>query len=299
MNIDWTGDRCIICLETLPLTSEHIIPSSIGGVLTCNFLCKNCNSKLGSEVEASMRSDPTIRLAVDHIRDANPTLANKLEENQPFLVHSVTGKEPAYIQNNKFQIHPRVDDDGSYIQSPDIARSTITNILKRSEVSPHEVQVALEKFDNSELNTKNEIHPNLEVITWAGEKAELDLSKSELANPLIPLKIAFEFLALHLGNDIYADAHQLQELRNILLTCEQSSECFKVERLMAKSYKPLHGLLHEGNEPYTTIQIRLFGILAFRVHFLKISVNGPRFIYTHDLGTGEEYVSDMVEGSIL
>ena len=48
MHIPWTGKRCILCLKEVPLSAEHLIPVALGGVLTCDLLCKDCNSTLGS-----------------------------------------------------------------------------------------------------------------------------------------------------------------------------------------------------------------------------------------------------------
>ena len=55
-------------------------------------------------------------------------------------------------------------------------------------------------------------------------------------------------------------------------------------------YEPSHGICFEGNNPYAKVQIKLFGWLAFRVHFLHLSVGRPRFAYTHKLDTDEERV---------
>jgi HNH endonuclease len=288
MNVKWKENRCILCLKTKPLSSEHIIPASIGGVLTSNFLCRDCNSHLGSEIEARIRSDPAIRLAADYLRAVNPSLALKLEERQPFILHGGTGNESAFVKNDEVRIRARKAKNGSLIQPTDTARITISTILEKQGASLVDIQEALSKLENSEPNSKIEIHPTLDVIRWTPESAELDLSQSELVNPLIPLKIAFEFLALHLGKAIYEDL-PFKEVRAAMLNCNMSNAYFKIERLMASSYKPFHGLCHEGNSPYTAVQVRLFGKLAFRVHFLRVAANGPRLVYTHNLGTGEEF----------
>ncbi len=293
MNINWKGNLCLLCLKEKELSCEHLIPSSIGGILTSSFICKECNSLLGSDVEAWIRSDPTIRLASDNLRDVIPSLSAKLEMNQPFIIYSENGKESAYAKNGEIHVHSRKLEDGSLMQSTKNTRSTISNILKKEGVPPHEIKSALDQFENLEPNTKTEIHPKLDVITWAGEKVELDLSKSKLLTPLVPLKIAFEFLALHLGVAIYDKAPQFQELRAAILDRNVNASCFKVERLTSGSFRTFHGICHEGNAPYTTVQVRLFGSLAFRVHFLKIAVNDSRFSYTHELNTGKEYISEI------
>jgi HNH endonuclease len=288
MNVDWVANRCILCLETKPLSAEHIIPASIGGILTCKFLCGKCNSHLGSKIEACIRSDPAIRLAAYQLRKANPSLALKLEDRQPFILYGGTGKEPAFVKDGEVRIRSRRANDGSLIQPTDTARITISTILKRQGAPVVEIREALSILENSEPNSRIEIHPTLDIIRWTPESAEPDLSNCELVNPLIPLKIAFEFLALHLGETIYED-FAFMEIRAAMLDRNTSAACFKIERLQARRYEPFHGICHEGNSPYTIVQIRLFGKLAFRVHFLRVAANGPRLVYTHNLGTGEEF----------
>ena len=53
----------MVCPNTGPLSEEHIIPSSIGGRLTANIICKNCNDRFGRLIEAKLKDDPAIRLA--------------------------------------------------------------------------------------------------------------------------------------------------------------------------------------------------------------------------------------------
>jgi hypothetical protein len=125
-------------------------------------------------------------------------------------------------------------------------------------------------------------------VKWSIEKIDLDFSDSRLMSPLVPLKIAFEFLACHLGTAIYDEAHQLQELRTALCEMVEDDPCFEVERLHATEYKPFHGVCFEGNAPYARVLIRLFGWLGFRVHFRRLAVGEPTFVYTQSLATGSE-----------
>jgi hypothetical protein len=65
-----------------------------------------------------------------------------------------------------------------------------------------------------------------------------------------------------------------------------------VERLEAKEYAPFHGVCFEGNDPYTKIQVRLFGKLSYRVHFHHLSLDRPKIIYTHYLKSGHHDVRE-------
>lgn len=49
------NQQCIFCLEEKPLTIEHVFPESIGGKLTIPYVCKDCNSKLGTAVDGKFQ----------------------------------------------------------------------------------------------------------------------------------------------------------------------------------------------------------------------------------------------------
>ena len=290
MKIEWKGIRCILCLEQVPLTIEHIIPSSIGGALTCDFLCAPCNSTLGAKVDSALRNDPTIRLSADHIRRDVPALAIELDERQPFVVHG--GDEPgrAFQKRGELFLQSRKAADGSLIQSSEEARRTLQTMLERSGTPRQLIAEALASFDNLPPNQKREIYPGLEVVTWETTRIERDLSRAKLANPIVAAKIAYEFIACHLGDGIYMDCEPLNAVRSALKSHDPSESGLVIERLHAKAFQPFHGLCHEVGAPHTTILIRLFGFLAFRVQFESIPVLTTKFIYTHDLAKKREEV---------
>lgn len=49
-----TAGRCFFCKSEANLTKEHIIPQSLGGVLTERLLCATCNSQLGKGIDAAI-----------------------------------------------------------------------------------------------------------------------------------------------------------------------------------------------------------------------------------------------------
>lgn len=181
-------------------------------------------------------------------------------------------------------------DDGSLIQPTDEARHTVQKILLRSGYEGPPIQQALAELDEAPDDQRVELAPGIEVAKWSVKKVELDLRKSRLMDPLIPVKAAYEFLACHVGGAIYDDVPQLSEIREALHSMDSEAKAFRVDRLSSNKYEPFHGIYFEENDPHGKVQIRLFGWLAFRVHFPHLSVGGPRFVYTHRLDTGKEYV---------
>lgn len=288
MRVDWPENRCILCLEEGLLSEEHIIPKSLGGSLTCSFLCNTCNSTLGATYEAEAKSDPSIRFAVNNLQSQIPNLATRLTERQFFITDGPGGKQRGQMKNGTFRVTSRELKDGSLIQPTDLARKSVEKILKKSGLEGVPLENAMQNFDDVPDNQIVNISDNLEVKKWTTEKIEIDLKDSKLMSPLIPLKIGYEFLACHLGQGIYDDAPQFNELRIAIINGLENEPFFEVERLNTSKYETFHGICYETAKPYSRVLIRLFGWLAFRVHFKRLSIGGPRFIFTQYLDTGRE-----------
>ncbi len=60
--------KCSLCLKTVKLTSEHIIPKSIGGTLEAKIQCSACNSLLGTKLVSQIKKNPSIRLAIRNLK---------------------------------------------------------------------------------------------------------------------------------------------------------------------------------------------------------------------------------------
>ncbi len=54
--------RCIFCTNERPPSLEHVFPLAIGGHITTDRLCKECNSTLGSRVDAALSDFLPIRV---------------------------------------------------------------------------------------------------------------------------------------------------------------------------------------------------------------------------------------------
>ena len=289
MNVSWQGDKCIVCLDDSSLTREHIIPSVLGGILTCKFLCRHCNSLLGSSVEASVKTDPSIRLAVENLRATIPGLSHKLTEGQDYVSQGPGGTERGTIHDGEFRVSPHNNTDGSLTLPTPEAQEAITNILWKKG-DEHLVPEALQNLDAAPENEEISLASDLHSVTWSIERIEPDLSRNEPMSPLVPLKIAYEFIALHLGTEMYDKAPQMIKLRSVIRDQIEHDPCYSIEPFMAGDYRPFHGIAFEGNNPHATVQIRFFGKLAYRVHLKQLAVGGPQFVYTHRLDSNEDVV---------
>ncbi len=176
MYFPWSGDQCIICLRQTDLTKEHLIPEAIGGRLSARFLCGKCNNTLGATVDASARSDPSIRLAVINLSTKIPKLASLLTENQAFFGNSKGGDVRGYMRNGKFRVRSTPKEDGSLIQPTDKAQQTVEKILRKSGYDISALKEGLEKFNLAPENERTNVASGLDVIKWSLQKVEPDLS---------------------------------------------------------------------------------------------------------------------------
>ena len=276
------------------MCEEHLIPRALEGILTCSFLCRVCNSRFGSDVEASARFDPSIQLAVGNLREEIPELAQRLIEGHS---HRTTGQGPrvsGYIRDREFRVKSTKLDDGSLIRPTEEAAKAISTMLQREGCGRAIIEDAVAAFEGMPENERISILPGLEVIKWSTEGIEPDLTRSRILDPSLPAKTAFEFLALCVGEAIYADARPLSDLRRILLKREEwDDRIMHVERLFSGKARPFHGICNEENPEYAQMQIRLFGCLAYCAHLPGLRIGGPRHAYTHLLNSGEEALTTI------
>src|SRR3954452_10904109 len=80
--VPWDDPRCVVCLgapvggnEMTVRSDAHVIPESVGGVLSAFCLCKRCNNEMGG-MEAVLARDVRVR------RRVNYQLQSRLPEKQ-------------------------------------------------------------------------------------------------------------------------------------------------------------------------------------------------------------------------
>jgi hypothetical protein len=282
MIVGWNDDRCVICLEASPLSEEHLIPASLGGLVSAVFVCKACNDKFGYGFEASARSSPAIRLAAASLRHELPALAESIEKGQAYVVR---------VSNPKVEFRttggPRARGkaaDGSLLVPSEDAPAVITTMMRRDGATSRQISRALARFASTDVGQHVSLGTKIEAVNWDHVTARMDFDGALDLSSLVPLKAAFEFATLLIGTSAYAAA-PLAHIRSILLEQDEKAAAALVTFGHAGDYRPLHGLLFEGNSPEARVQVRLFGKLSYRVTLPSIAINAPRFSATMDLAS--------------
>lgn len=293
MKIPWPDGRCIACLARRTLSEEHIIPESLGGDLTCKFLCKPCNDRFGSRLEGEARKDPTIRSSVAALRAEIPDVHAKLEERQLYRIEA--GPATLVAVRMKGGIRGRVTklDDGSLMVPEDLVNQKLREMLLSEGHTDAFISEALRKHENAEFGQRIELSNTTSVIKWTSRNLGPDFNDAEQIPDLLLLKIAYEFAALLVGSAICAESPQLNEIRSALCKNSSNRPLLSIERLIAPSGGAYHGIVFEGNHPYARIQIRLFGKLAYRVHLLNLAIQQVAVRYTYDLKSRQHHIDKV------
>ena len=291
MDVKWQTPKCILCLSTGGITKEHVLPVCLRGKLVAKFLCKNCNSRLGQGMESKVKKDPQIRLGIERLAEARPGLAKSLRKGLNYIGHSQQGPVvDGYMHDGAFIPWEQTLDDGSLILPPNRSLGAIKKKAERSGIEPFPgTAEALERLSSGDSVRAAR---GAWITKWIVDSIKPDLSGPQI-DPVVPTKIAFEFLALRCGNDIYESPTQLKVIRSQILSGELLEEDIHVQRAVVGREQLIHGIVFEGNNPGAQVQVRLFGKLAFRVQFRRFSVSCPRFGYTHDLISDKECVNQV------
>ncbi len=298
MNLEWTDDRCILCTlapserlarcsETADFTEEHLIPEAIGGRLTCHFLCQHCNSTLG-QIEARLKCDARVRLAIENLKDSLPELWASMSEGQPYLAQGPGGTVGAKLKNGTIRVNSGKRADGSIIQPLNDSAKTVRTILHRRGATHNEISNAEMKFKELPQGSPVKVADGIEVIKWTPDESYPAVN-SQGIDPRVLLKMAYEFMALHLGSKIFHD--YFDPVRSAFLPSGVAPNCCSVQekRAAERRYQPFHGLVVKNTASGSVVKIRLFGYLSYLVHFLGVHIfSAKSYSYTLHLDTKQE-----------
>ncbi len=296
MDAGWEIDRCVVCLRELdpndPLTElsrAHVIPASIGGKLYARFLCKRCNSRSGTAIEADLVNDPTVRHLVEQLADQMPELATKLRSGKTLIARTTDGGlVRARAASDEFRIFYTEQPDGSKTADPIDVRRELEGRLCQSDADDDAVAAALARYDAAEEGVPTEIDGF--TITKGSVRSFTLPYDEDAVKPTLPLGIAYLYLACCVDGLIFEDA--FEPMRRVLRGESDDEGPWHVEWLMTRKPKPWHGLALTQVTPHVVVLVRLFGDYVWKVHFDKVALKSdPSVAYRIDLTTGSELLN--------
>lgn len=268
------------------MSSEHVIPDVLGGILRAPMLCADCNSWCGAQLDRQVQADDSLRLAALALGERLPQIRDRVLHKMKAASVSDRGATEGDVRYCQFKVRPSVQPDGSLIQSTEDGRKAVEQILRKRGADESTVIHALAKFDGAPFGQRVSLHPDLDVIQWQTKEIRQVL-KGETGDDRPFIKIAVEFACLTLGRAAHHDG--IAAIWNDLRA--PGGRSASVDYLQDQEYEPFHGIAIEQNQPVLRVQVRLFGKLAYRITFPKLAVNGPRWVYTHRLDLGEDSIA--------
>ncbi|MEP3275911.1 MAG: HNH endonuclease [Stappiaceae bacterium] len=288
MEIEWKHPRCIVCLEIGQLTVEHVIPKSLGGILTSRFLCKSCNDRFGAGFEANARLAPELRKAASGLGGNLLNLKEKLETGAYYLSQYGELKSEVKLRKDG-QLSVTTLEDGSRIVPEVDFPGHIATIMQKRGIADHQIDNAISTWEAAPSGVDVDLGEDVCVRKWQDHPAMPAYTEPPLSM-LVPLKIAYEFVALVVGGAVYCSS--LQHIRDILNNSDEAGAAHMVTYKWARKPDAFHGITFEGNRNVAQFQVRFFGLLAYTVRFPKVAIEHSPIVYTHRLDTGDDWVRE-------
>lgn len=243
---------------------------------------------MGAGFEARAKRAPEVRMAVNTLSEEIPDLYKSIERKQWY--EADYEEKRAKMKFGKDGIMSEAKTSGGSLIVPDErAELHIRNILTKKELNTAQIEASVELWRDSEPLREIQIAESLTVKKWPQHPSKPLLDGKPLPL-LVPLKVAYEFLTQIAGDKALADNTCLNSTRRALREADFEYAKFVTSRFSAGEYRAFHGICFEGNKPDATIQIRLFGKLAYRVRFPRVRLNAPNVAYTHNIVEKNEYL---------
>lgn len=268
MEWDWHDRRCIICLsEETKLSRAHLFPAFLGGFLWSRTHCRDCNSRLGHEVEAAAKHDDSFRLAIEQaLAGELPDLAETFAAGQSYIHKNPEGMVRATFRGGDYRIKAETLADGTRQQGRDQAREGLEQELRRKGVADTEIAEAMRRFDEAPNGVFTEIYPGITIRHGTVERWDLSFD-GEPVSDVFPAAIAFHFFALRVGTNIY---QPIFDGYRAALRGESSEDrpTFVVEQGLTRGGYRAHFLVGtEQTMPHVVFRVQMFGEFIWRVHW--------------------------------
>lgn len=232
--------KCIFCEEDFDEKTtppEHIIPEAMGNRrLICNFVCKSCNHRLGTQVDSKL----TDVLYIKMFRFLNGLLNEFHFDESP--VDDDPGAKALYVVKKDgttdLSIFGKTEDDGSILlrfDGEDFTEEEVKKILMRYQrkgIAFKKVAVEITTYLDpaKEERVRLKVHQVLRSLITKGIFNGDSIQKSEIRPTLryvfdfkrhLPgisralAKIAFEYYVLHFPD--YAETPEARTFRKYIL----------------------------------------------------------------------------------
>lgn len=281
MYISYEFENCIICQKSPPGDPEHIIPESLGGRLSARILCNKCNHTFGSTLVSRIKSDPSIRFAIEALKDEIPGLYGNFQKKNEFIGESIDGSRVRVSRSgNELRVLPSKGGEGSIILDTGEAVKALEKKLERADASAEEIENWKTRFSNLDEDIQLRIPTGETFVKRPLPSLRRQIHGESIDDRLVAL-VAYEYLSILIGNHIHRSS--FQSTRDFILT-SKNSDLLSIEHYFAGSeYGPFHALLLVPTDAGIRIDLRFFRSITFVVTFGGFDYEGLDPVYYEDL----------------
>lgn len=277
-------ENCIICFKPINKQTppEHVLPHYLGGRLKGILLCKECNNGIGAKLYSQIKFDAHIRRATYILKEELPQIYLSVERQQIYTTLSPVGtKLKAKRTNTGIHVIPQTDGNWTVLPTKNAVKYLEQKLIEEHGKSSKEafsISREIQKTPNKEFAKFREGYT---TIRWDGEMFQPDYSSNTICEERVILLIAYEFLALLLGNGI--NEKYFNNVRNMIIY-NQMHDLIKVDFFTSSHPQPYHLIYPEFENDRTVINIHLFEYVIFKVQLINLHIeNSPDFCYLEDL----------------
>lgn len=273
-------NTCIYCLrneEDVKFNREHLIPESVLGKLFIdNYVCEECNSTLGTEVDILIFGIPETLICLKYlgIKFNRKKIYQKLYE-----VRAVVGEQifNARATTDGFSVINQELDDGSFIVADtDFHKSFTKSVLRDSEVSKatitekevrNEIDRIILEYEKTEVDTVLESSLLGRKIIKRSEKIEYQSRpRKKILIERLVAKIAYEFLFFIGAPKARTIVPLLEDLFQLLNTGNSQGSLF-ISRQVPPEDKPkdYHVISLDTLCGCTRIEVIFFGYISYLI----------------------------------
>lgn len=292
MHVTTNFNRCIVCTSRPIGHPEHILPQCIGGKLSADLLCDDCNHRFGTELVNTLCRDPLVQQLLVAMRHKIPKVYKKTYEQPTLIGKSEDGSiVRAKVFGNEIKVIGGKGANGSRIVDAKRVAKIIEDNLSGFGVDPETISEYVEKFQRRPEDRPLSL-PSGETIIKKTLPPLINEDIGKTTDIRLPVLIAFEYLALHTGPGIFdAEFDTIRDYidKNII------SDRVNVESTLSDNYSPYHIIRIVPQSKDTSVEIRVFRRLVYSVQFKNYSYNGPDSVYMEDLEDNQSLVSLTLE----
>lgn len=287
--------KCILCGKDLDknVPPEHIIPDSLGGRLKTICLCEECNHGIGAKLYSQFKFDFFIRKSAMVLKKSLPKIYEKIEKRQSYVSKGPLGTDILAVKKgNNFRLIQGKQKDGTFILPTKNVPSYLKSLLK-TDTLEKDLKSMVYSTPNNQIK---EIANGFKIVRWDANNYSPDFTQNRLVDNNVPLLMAYEYLSLIIGGNIYSES--FDEARKMINGEIKDSKLIEIEQLTSEKPLPFHRIYPEYLKDRIIIHIWLFEYVVYKVIFKNVvlkNIEGNEIPYLEDLINKKSYISKSVD----